>query len=302
MTLDEVFRQANVTPRFQPVVALGTGAVTGYEALARGPAGTALEAPLALFAAAAEAGRVEELDRLCCSAALDGASGGDGGPAITGKLFLNVNPAQAGSPEFLRFLLARVARAGVHPRSVVLELTEFAHSPDLSVLMDGIDAWRGAGFRVAIDDAGAGHSDLRVVAEIVPDIVKIDRGLVRGIDTHRGRRAAVWALVQLATSLSMETVAEGIETEGELGVLRALGVDHGQGFLFGRPAVKPAPIDPATHPLFQSAPSDRTLRTARRHRIGIPRARGSGAAIGSLLPRARRRPASDGAGTGARAA
>lgn len=245
MTLDEVLKKGAVSTRFQPIVDLRSGTVLGYEALSRGPRGTVLEAPDALFAEATAQERMGEMERLCCTGALDRAGDSKGESGICGKLFLNVHPCQIGSPGFLPFLLSRVARAGVHPRSVVLEVTESRASPDLSVLVRGIAEWRAAGFRVALDDAGCGHSELRIAAEIIPDFLKLDRCLVRGIDSHRGRRAAVEALVHLSAALSIDLVAEGIETPEELRVVRALGVHHGQGFLLGRPAEHPAPVDPA---------------------------------------------------------
>ena len=283
MTLDDVLRSGAVTTRFQPIVDLRSGVVFGYEALARGPRETALETPDALFADAAAQGRTDDLERLCCTRAIDRASAREEEGGITGKLFVNVGPEQVGRAGFLPFLLARVARAGVHPRSVVLEVTESRMSPDLPALLAGIAEWRDAGFRIALDDAGAGHSDLRIAAEIIPDFLKLDRSLVRGIDTHRGRRAAVESLVYLSETLSVEVVAEGIETFEELRTVRALGVHHGQGFLLGRPLEHPGPADPAVLQVIRSRPrrmavvpqadGGRDSRPLAMRGIGAPRAR-----------------------------
>lgn len=254
MTLDDVLRTGSVATRFQPIVDLRSGVVFGYEALARGPRETPLETPDALFAEAAARNRTDDLERLCCTRAIDRASAREEEGGISGKLFVNVNPEQVGRSGFLPFLLSRVARAGVHPRSVVLEVTESRIDPDLPTLLRGIGEWRDAGFRIALDDAGAGHSDLRIAAEIVPDYLKLDRSLIRGIDSHRGRRAAVESMVYLSEALSAEVVAEGIETVEELRTVRALGVHHGQGFLLGRPSEHPAPADPVVLQAIRSQP------------------------------------------------
>ena len=102
---------------------------------------------------------------------------------------------------------------------------------------------RALGCRLAVDDVGSGFSGLGHVVELSPDFVKFDRSLVTGVDSDATRRALIERLTSFAAEVGMEVVAEGIETEAELDILRALGVETGQGFLLGRPG----PLPPMTN-------------------------------------------------------
>lgn len=226
--------------RFQPIVQLSDGHVVAHEALARGPAGSALETPRALFAAAAEQGSEHALDAVCRASALRAATDAGWAAGPDGPLFLNVRPGALLHDDFLPTLEHAVRAAGRTPRDVVLELSE-AERLDGGEVHAPLAACRAAGFWIALDDVGAGRCGLHAIAEAVPDVVKVDRSLIAGMDAHRGRRAAVAALVQLAGELGIVLVAEGIETEGELRAARALGAPLGQGFLLGLPAERPLP-------------------------------------------------------------
>ncbi len=98
-----------------------------------------------------------------------------------------------------------------------------------------IAAYRAQGFTTAIDDFGAGYAGLGLLAELHPDVIKLDMMLIRGIDTSAVKRSIVAAVVALGADLGIEPLAEGIETPGELATLRALGVRLCQGYLFAKP-------------------------------------------------------------------
>ncbi len=152
--------------------------------------------PELLFAAAAEQGCELALDAACRISSLRRAVGGGWAAGAHGPLFLNVRPGALVEPAFLDELEEAVAAVGRKRGDVVLEVSEAERmDADLSEFLSGC---RAAGFWIALDDAGAGGCALRTIAEVVPDVVKVDRGLVTGMDQHRGRRAAVAALARLA--------------------------------------------------------------------------------------------------------
>lgn len=246
MDVRRIIAAGELASRFQPIVQLSDGHVVAHEALSRGPAGGAAECPRALFAAADAEGCGAALDAACRAAALRRATDAGWSGSAGGPLFLNVHPGTLAGPGFLPELERTVAAHGVCPGEVVLEVSEAER-------LDGdaaaaLAACRGAGFWVALDDVGAGRCGLRAIAEVVPDVVKVDRALIGGVDAHRGRRAAVAALARLARELGIVVVAEGIEREGELRAVREVGVPLGQGLLLGAPAeapLAPGAVSPA---------------------------------------------------------
>jgi EAL domain-containing protein (putative c-di-GMP-specific phosphodiesterase class I) len=143
-------------------------------------------------------------------------------------LSLNASPRAAMSPELPKAL-------GDLAERIVIEITEHEAIADYADLMKALTALRGAGVRIAIDDAGAGFASLRHTLQIAPDIVKVDISLVRDIDKDRGRRALASALISFSEEMQMDIIAEGIETKGEFDTLLELGVPYGQGFFMAKP-------------------------------------------------------------------
>ncbi|BDG60705.1 bifunctional diguanylate cyclase/phosphodiesterase [Caldinitratiruptor microaerophilus] len=234
--LQAILDRQEIHTVFQPILDLRSGHVAGHEALARGPRGP-LESPGALFQAAEASGRTVDLDLLCIRTALAvrGALGGG-----TGRLLLNVHPLTVRDPErLLETLLSAVRGAGVKPRHVVLEITERAAGATGESFRSVVGRLRQRGFKIAVDDLGAGYSNLATVASLHPDLIKLDRSLIRDVHRDDTRRKVVQALVELAHRMSAQVVAEGIEALPELEHLVDLGVDLGQGFLVGRPALEP---------------------------------------------------------------
>ncbi|MEJ5944694.1 EAL domain-containing protein [Pseudokineococcus basanitobsidens] len=207
----------------QPVVDLVDGRVVALEALARPSTGCP---PDRAFAEAAEVGLGVELELAAVRAALALL------PHLPADVDLSVNagPAAAEDPRLLDLVVAAGA-----PR-VVVELTEHDDLADRPRLGTALRRLREAGARIAIDDAGAGYAGLRSIVDVAPEVLKLDIGLVRGLDADPARRSLVRALVALAQDLGAVLVAEGVETTGELEALRRLGVCRGQGWLLGVPA------------------------------------------------------------------
>ncbi|MGY5882346.1 EAL domain-containing protein [Modestobacter lacusdianchii] len=220
----------DLTIVFQPIVDLASASVAGYEALARFP-GTAT--PDVWFAAAHEAGLGAELEGLALRKALASL------PDLPPNTFLTVNV----SPHLLGS--APVAAALAEPatlRRVVVELTEHMPTPDLTRLRAQTAALRGRGALIAIDDAGSGYAGLQQLAEVRPQLVKLDRALVSGADTDPVKTALAEMVGAFASRIDAWLLAEGIETPGELAAFARLGVPLAQGWLLGRPAPHFAPL------------------------------------------------------------
>src|SRR6202043_4048928 len=130
-----------------------------------------------------------------------------------------------------------VHEARVDPAAVVLEFSEREPVPDLALLQRIAAELRARGCRIAVDDAGAGYASMRVIAELRPEFIKVDRSLIQAIDADRARRALVVALLSFSGHIGARVIAEGIETAREQETLQSLGVQFGQGWLCGRPVL-----------------------------------------------------------------
>ncbi len=210
------------TPHFQPVVDLTTEGIVGFELLTRFADGAP---PEGRFAEAAALGLGAELELATMERGVAAAATLPEGAFLS----LNVSPT---------FLLARTGRDVLGTRSqrlrpVVLELTEHDRIDDYPAVLAGVADLDRPG--LSVDDAGAGYACLHHILALRPDFVKLDRGWVRDLDRDPARQALVAGLRHFAGATGCRLIAEGIETEGELAAMRALGVDLGQGFLLGRP-------------------------------------------------------------------
>jgi EAL domain-containing protein (putative c-di-GMP-specific phosphodiesterase class I)/DNA-binding response OmpR family regulator len=206
---------------FQPIVDLQRGTVAGFEALTRFADGTR---PDRRFADADAVGLGIELETATLAAAVAAAGGLPSGAFVS----LNVSPNLVLAGD----CLARLLDGASVP--IVLEITEHMPVSDYALFRTALDSL-GSSVRFAIDDAGAGHSSFRHIVELRPDFVKLDIGLVRSIEDDPARQAFVAGMVYFVLRTGCTLIAEGIETAAERDVLEALGVDLGQGFLFGRP-------------------------------------------------------------------
>jgi PAS domain S-box-containing protein len=226
-------------PVFQPIVDLATGEPIGYEALTRFDDGTP---PDRVFAEARRCGLEQELESVTLRAAIAASE------VLPAERFLslNVSPTLILAGDELRAILAD------RTRPIVLEVTEHDTIDDYGALRSAFVAL-GSGLRLAVDDAGAGVANFNHLVELRPQFVKVDIGLVRGVNADLTRQALIVALLHFARSTDCHVVAEGIETEAERAVLEKLEVEFGQGYLFGRPAEASILAAPAAAP----APSRR---------------------------------------------
>ncbi|BAN25034.1 EAL domain-containing protein [Caballeronia insecticola] len=230
----------------QPIYSLPHQREVGYEALLRGDAGGGtLVGPFDLFGRAIVAGKLIELDRMSHVTHLHNAA-----PLLRDAqwLFVNINPATFTHPGYAARLAATARDAGLAPERLVIEVLE-SGGTDLAEISRATHAFRAQGFLVAVDDFGAGHSNIDRLLTLKPDIVKLDRSLVRTKSAHM-RDALMPKLVDLLHESGMFVVAEGIETGEDLMLAARSNVDFVQGYLFGLPAARLAERGAAT-PLFE---------------------------------------------------
>jgi diguanylate cyclase (GGDEF)-like protein len=235
-TIASLLTSGTIVAALQPIVRLVNDTVIGYEALARFPPRTRIRTPDQLFGAAAALNMQSAVDLACVRAALQAAP--DIGEA---DLFVNVLIGTLVDQSGVAALDQAVHEARVDPTAIVLEFSEREPVPDLALLQRIAAELRARGFRIAVDDAGAGHASMRVIAELRPEFIKVDRSLITAIDADRARRALVVALLSFSGHIGARVIAEGIETQREQETLQSLGVQFGQGWLLGRP-VLPHPL------------------------------------------------------------
>jgi EAL domain-containing protein (putative c-di-GMP-specific phosphodiesterase class I)/CheY-like chemotaxis protein len=212
---------------FQPIVSTSEKRVFAYEALMRSRE-AALPHPGAMLSAAERLDRLPDLGRAIRSRAAAAARTMPEGAL----LFINLHPADFEDPT----LYSEAAPLAPFAHRVVLEVTERAALDDIHKLREKVARLRAVGYRVAVDDLGAGYAGLATFATLEPEVVKIDMSLVRDVETTRTKRTLVASLTGVCRDLGMKVVAEGVETAGERDALVELGCDLLQGYFFARPA------------------------------------------------------------------
>jgi EAL domain-containing protein (putative c-di-GMP-specific phosphodiesterase class I)/GGDEF domain-containing protein len=227
--LKRVLGQKQLRAAFQPLRHLSDDVVIGWEALIRGPQGTPFEAPNVLFAVARENGMEVELETLC----LETIFGSLPRAVASRRLFVNASPSLLCHPVFLdERNLAGINRR--HP-DVVIEISE-KEMVDYSSFGGILATVRGAGLKIAIDDAGSGYSGLEAILQLKPDYIKVADSLVRRLEDDPIKREIITSLSSIGRRIDATVVAEGIERTEEKDALLSLGIEYGQGFLLGRPS------------------------------------------------------------------
>ncbi len=230
-------RHGRIKVHYQPLVSLREGEVIGVEALCRWNDKRGQTVPPSVFIPAAEhTGAIlalgREVLRIATKQSNEWAASQGNGMAIN----VNVSALQLGDPGFVSELSDVVGSASERPYRLCIEITETAIIADPEAALATLNELRKMGALIALDDFGTGQSSLAYLAALPIDIIKIDQAFVASVDTDSTHRALVSAVIHLASSLGALTIAEGIETPGQLHVLRELGCDIGQGYYFGRPS------------------------------------------------------------------
>ena len=229
--LEAAIAHEQVDLAYQPLIDARTGEMTGVEALAR--CGVARDAE-SLFARAQSARLGERLSRLIqrkalrCAAVLEGPLKGLG-------ISINLLPADISRPGYERWLLDEIEAAGIAPTRITLEITESALLGDRDSVAARLSILREAGLKIAVDDFGTGYASFDYLTALPLDMLKVDRGLIAGIERRERSRIVVKALIRLARELGLKIAVEGVETAGQLGLLKEWGCDLYQGFLGSPP-------------------------------------------------------------------
>jgi EAL domain-containing protein (putative c-di-GMP-specific phosphodiesterase class I)/CheY-like chemotaxis protein len=223
---------------YQPLVALSSEKIVGVEALVRwAHPQHGLMPPDAFIPLAEETGLILPigewvLDEACRQVRTWQEQYPSDPPF---SLSVNVSPCQFLDPSLVTTLAAATRKAGLDPRHVTLEITESVLMTDCNETLRTLHELKALGIKLAVDDFGAGYSSLTYLKRFEVDTLKIDRALVEGVGRTAEDSAVARAVVELAQSLGLESIAEGVERPEQAAELRALGCGYGQGFLFSKP-------------------------------------------------------------------
>jgi EAL domain-containing protein (putative c-di-GMP-specific phosphodiesterase class I)/GGDEF domain-containing protein len=231
--LTALIRRREIAAYFQPIVCLQTGELVGFEALTRPGRASGYPGPKDLFDEAEACGMLWELESIIRETLLEHAAAFPDGIS----LFFNNSPPVFGDERFVEALRGQVQRyPELTPGRIVLEVTERGEGDSIDRLSLNVRELKALGYRVAIDDVGAGTSGLNRVMLLRPHWLKLDRALVEGVDQDPYRLNMIRFLLHFANLAGVSLVAEGIERREELGALIGAGVRYAQGYLLGRPA------------------------------------------------------------------
>ena len=236
--MDRLLGPGGIRPVMQPLYDLsrGTPVPWAVECLSRGPAGSAAEPANLLFEYVRFRKREADVDKICIQTALRAAS------ALRGDVRVNLNvhaSTVARNPSFAPWLLRQAFDTGIAPSRLVLELVEHVPTPESDGLIRTLAHLRGAGVKIAVDDVGMGMSTLRLIVEVAPDLIKIDRFFIAGANSDPRKRAVISSMVELARNIGAAVVALGSESPNQLALVFSLGVRLVQGFGL----CEPLPVD-----------------------------------------------------------
>lgn len=230
--LSRIIAQGCIRSVFHPIVRLVDGDIIGHEALTRPIGEVAFESIEELFAFAEASDLVLDFERLCRHTAVRSAKD----VSKMGLLFLNASAKAVEDPEWtVGTMDALLAASGLSARDVVVEITERTAIVHYDDFQSALRTFKERGYRVAVDDMGAGYASFQSLASIEPDFLKFDVSLVRDIDRSSIKRSLLDSLRQLAEKINARVIAEGVERPEERDALMALGIELGQGWLFHKP-------------------------------------------------------------------
>jgi diguanylate cyclase (GGDEF)-like protein/PAS domain S-box-containing protein len=221
---------------YQPIVNLGDLVVVGHEALVRWEHPThGLLPPDRFLELAESSGLIRPLGGWMLAQACHDAARDAAGLAPGGWVAVNVSPSQLARSGFADNVISMLHQTGLSPARLHLEVTETALMAASATLSDELEQLSRLGVRIGLDDFGTGYSSLSLLQKFPVHMVKIDRSFVLPVLVDRSARAIVKAVLSMCEDMGLPTVAEGIEDNDQLDLLRELGCSHGQGYLFGRP-------------------------------------------------------------------
>jgi diguanylate cyclase (GGDEF)-like protein len=229
---------------FQPIVEAGTGTVFGYESLMRGQERIGFDSPIEILDEAFRANQLLPLEQMVASRAL--AKFATLGNFATSTLFLNLDVRLIPHGDrLIENLLQQLKAANLPPSSVCFEFSERFDNTSVPEFEALVSKLRRTGFKLAIDDFGVGHGEMKLLCDYAVDYLKIDRHFVADIDSKPRKRHLLKNIVNIAHVLGTRVIAEGIETEAEFLACREYGVDLVQGWFIARPTTHISELVPA---------------------------------------------------------
>ena len=233
LQLREALTNGGLDVHYQPIVDLHNFSITGFEALMRWPHPTkGMISPAKFIPVAEECGLIDALGHWILVEACRKAKHWP----VDMRVSVNVSPIQLAKPDFVATVQSVLATTGLDPHRLVLECTETIFIEDSEKMLSTLHKLKQIGVQIALDDFGTGYSSLSYLRSFPFDIVKIDRSFVSDLDASTSCSVIVQAVILIAGSLGIKTVAEGVETEAQLKLLKLLGCNDVQGYLLGVPA------------------------------------------------------------------
>ena len=238
VVIDSLLAPSALSVVFQPIFELTDLTVRGAEALTRGPKGSHFEPAPVLFDYFRLKREEVRIDRCCVAMAIAGAN-----LTAAPLLFVNIHAATLErDPLFSAFLAKTCRDLDFDPARLVVELVEQSTFWQVARLQDALKRLRDIGAAIALDDVGVGYCNLRMILEVQPDYVKIDRFFIDGCARDTQRQAVLRSVATLGREFGAAIIAEGIETAEELDFVREAGIPFAQGFFLARPVENPALI------------------------------------------------------------
>ncbi|PLT30308.1 EAL domain-containing protein [Peribacillus deserti] len=217
----------------QPIIDVASKQIRAYEILTRGPRGSMLENPLTLFSVAKQTSMLYDLEMIVLEKSFEQVSKN----GSSHDIFINFTPVTLGNIRFIKDMERILDKyKNVKAGQIVIEITERDDIDEVEGLIQNIRALKFMGFRIAVDDTGAGYASLHTISEIMPHIIKIDRTVIQNIHHSTVKESMLKGLLLIAKEAGSVVVAEGIETEEEAIVLSRNKVDMAQGYFYARPA------------------------------------------------------------------
>jgi EAL domain-containing protein (putative c-di-GMP-specific phosphodiesterase class I) len=239
-TVREALAAGHFYVAMQPIVDLERRRIFAYEALLRSKSPDFNEGPIPILKAAVAEGAMGELGRALRQMAVDATP--------SGHVFLNVHPS-----EFDEGWLVRPDDPIFAHSDVYLEITESVPLSHFEMCQSVLRELRARGVFLVVDDLGAGYSNLKYIADLYPEVVKLDRDLIMNLEKQPRLQKLVTAIVRLCADLGAKVVAEGIETPEELAAVMRTGVHYAQGYLLARPALPAPTVDWSSLPMHAQA-------------------------------------------------
>ena len=227
--LNAILEPGAISSVYQPIMEVdGAARLDGFECLSRGPKGTNFESAKVMFEYVRLKREETVVDRACVAAAL--------ARAPRSRLTLNVHAATlARDEDFVDFVCATAAANGIHCEQLTVEIVEHAPPWDSLGLAAALGRIRDRGMRISLDDVGLGQSNFKMILDVRPDFLKLDRYFVESCASDPDRRAVIECVANLAAHFGAQVIGEGVDSQETAETLRGFGVRYMQGYLFAEP-------------------------------------------------------------------